>query len=77
MSAILGSLPKIVFQNVDLVAADMSISAARDLVVDFTTPLLTNPAKILINSNIGLSDVQYLVERGSSFNRYSLRSKLP
>lgn len=72
-----GLIGDLIKGKADLVAVDLSETAARVRVVDFTTPFGPSNLRILVNKEFGLNNVTYLVQRDTSYQTYLERSQNP
>jgi ABC-type amino acid transport substrate-binding protein len=68
-----GLVGSLVSKSADVVAADLTITSDRDAVIDFTTPYLVSPLRILVGSS-GLNNIHYLVVKDTAFATYLQQS---
>ena len=57
-------------QHCDVVAADLGILAARIAVIDFTSTYVSSELRLLVNTQFGLNNVNYLVQQGSEHETF-------
>ena len=57
-------------QQNDVIAADLSLTSAREEFIDFTNPYLCGKVYILINPAYGQNNVTYLVQKGTSYQEF-------
>jgi ABC-type amino acid transport substrate-binding protein len=72
-----GMIGQLIAGNCDLIAADLTITNARNRVIDFTTPWHSSSLRILVNSQTGLKNVKYLVRTQTSAYEFLAKSDKP
>jgi ABC-type amino acid transport substrate-binding protein len=72
-----GMVGAVIAGTYDGIAADLTITAARDKVIDFTTSYQPSFLKVLYNVATGLDKSKYLVQKGSVAESVLMNSKLP
>jgi ABC-type amino acid transport substrate-binding protein len=72
-----GLVRSLIDGKADVAAADLTITQARDKVIDFTTPLSQFNLKILVNVASGLTNVKYTAIKDSSTVQFLQQSTNP